>query len=115
GTSISKAWDQAATDAAIEVAGYVVSHLSELAGARDAAADRQQRLRQFCERFAERAFRRPLSDEQKKLAVARQFERGRDLETAAKRVVLFVLNSPRFLYREIGGGRDAYDVSSRIS
>ena len=32
GTSISKAWDQATTDAAIEVAGYVVAHLKELAG-----------------------------------------------------------------------------------
>ena len=32
GTSVSKAWDQATTDAAIEVAGYVVAHLKELAG-----------------------------------------------------------------------------------
>ena len=30
GTTISKAWDQAATDAALETAGYVTSHLREL-------------------------------------------------------------------------------------
>ena len=33
GTSVSKAWDAATTDAAIEVAGYVVAHLKELSGA----------------------------------------------------------------------------------
>src|SRR5213079_1911406 len=37
GTSISRAWDQATTDAAIEVAGYVVAHLHELAGVPDGA------------------------------------------------------------------------------
>ena len=36
GTSISKAWDQATTDAAIEVADYVAAHLKDLAGAGDA-------------------------------------------------------------------------------
>ena len=35
---------------------------------------------------------------------------------AVKRVVLLVLKSPRFLYREIGAGRpDGYDVASRLS
>ncbi len=29
--------------------------------------------------------------------------------------MLLVLHSPRFLYREIGGGRDAYDTASRLS
>ena len=32
GTSISKAWDLATTDAAIEVASYIVGHLKELSG-----------------------------------------------------------------------------------
>jgi cytochrome c553 len=114
GTSISKAWDQATTDAAIEVAAYVASHLGELAGVRDDAADRKPRLQAFCLRFAERAFRRPLTAAQKRLYVDRQFEDARELETAVKRVVLLVLKSPRFLYREIGGP-DAYDVASRIS
>ena len=41
GTSVSKAWDAATTDAAIEVAGYVVAHLKELAGVSDDAADRE--------------------------------------------------------------------------
>ena len=30
-------------------------------------------------------------------------------------MVLFVLMSPRFLYREVGGGSDSYDVAARLS
>jgi cytochrome c553 len=114
-TTISKAWDQATTDAAIEVAGYVATRLRELAGGADDAPDREPRLREFCRRFAERAFRRPLTAEQQRRYVDHQFEAARDVETAVKRVVLFVLKSPRFLYREIDGGRDGYDVASRIA
>jgi cytochrome c553 len=116
GTSVSKAWDQATTDAAIEVAGYVVSHLKELAGAQEGAADRDKKTREFCQRFAERAFRRPLTDEQKTFFIDRRFAESKNLETAVKRVVLLVLKSPRFLYREMGSGKlDGYDVASRLS
>src|SRR5204863_353770 len=80
---------------------------------------RTSRVRAFCQTFAERAFRRPLTDEQKALYVDRHFRKfpDPDLETAVTRVVLLVLKSPRFLYREVGGGGtpDAYDVASRIS
>ncbi len=115
GTAISKAWDQAATDAALETAAYVTAHLGELSGARDGAADRAAKLRDFCGRFAERAFRRPLTAEQKRIVIDRQFEKASDPETAVKRVVLLVLLSPRFLYREVAGGSDAYDVASRLA
>jgi mono/diheme cytochrome c family protein len=130
GTSVSKAWDRATTDAAIEAAGYVATHLSELAGTRDGAPDREAQVRTFCRRFAERAFRRPLTAEQQRLYIDRRFEGARDLETAVKRVVLLVLKSPRFLYHELGepphptlspsGGEgrvrgDAYDVAERLS
>jgi hypothetical protein len=115
GTTISKAWDQATTDAAIETADYVVAHLGELSGTRPDAGDRGPKLRDFCRRFAERAFRRPLTDEQKRLYIDHPFDAARDPETAVKRVVLFVLVSPRFLYREPGGGRDGFDVASRLA
>ncbi len=86
GTAVSKAWDQAATDAALETAAYVTAHLGELSGARDGAADRAAKLRDFCGRFAERAFRRPLTAEQKRIVVDHQFEKASDPETAARRV-----------------------------
>jgi cytochrome c553 len=115
GTSISRAWEQATTDAAIEIADYVASRLAELSGVNDGAADRPAKLRDFCRRFAERAFRRPLTDEQKRLYIDHPFANVRDIETAVKRSLLFVLKSPRFLYQEIGGGPDGYTVASRLS
>jgi hypothetical protein len=116
GTSISQAWEQATTDGAIEVAAYVMAHLDELSGVRRDASDRAPKLREFAVRFAERAFRRPLSDDQKSLYVDRQFAEARDPDAALKRVLLLVLKSPRFLYREIGGGPlDGYDVAARLS
>jgi mono/diheme cytochrome c family protein len=115
GTSISKAWDQAATDAAIEVATYVTGRLREFADATDGDKEREKKLREFSVRFTERAFRRPLTDELKQLYVDRQFQASKDLDTAVKRVVLLALKSPRFLYREAGGGLDGHDVASRLS
>lgn len=116
GSSISKAWDEAATEAAIETARYVVANLAELSGAADGAKDRPERVRAFCKRFVERAFRRPLTQEVEQTYVERQFQSAPDLESAVKRVVLLTLKSPRFLYREIGGGKsDPYAVASRLS
>jgi hypothetical protein len=115
GTTVSKAWDQAATDAAIETADYVTKHLRQLADVKDDAPDRAAKLQPFCQRFAERAFRRPLTDEQKRLFIDRFFEKGADLNTGVKRVVLLVLLSPRFLYREVGAAPDEYDTASRLS
>jgi hypothetical protein len=115
GNSISKAWDQATTESAIEVADYIAAHLKELAGVGDNAAERPNRLREFCRQFAERAFRRPLDGPSQKRYIARQFEAAPDLESAVKRVVLIVLKSPRFLYREFEGGADPFNVASRLS
>lgn len=115
GSSVSKEWEQATTDGAIEVADAVVSHLRELSGVKENDPDREPRLRDFCLKFAERAFRRPLTDEQRELYVERQFKDVRDFDTAVKRVVLLVLKSPRFLYLEVGRDGDGYDVASRLA
>jgi hypothetical protein len=101
GTSVSKAWAEATTQAALETADYVARHLRDLSGAADDAPDREAKVRAFCRRFTERAFRRPLPDEVARVFVEQQFRTAPDLETAVKRVVLLALKSPRFLYREI--------------
>lgn len=112
GNSVSKAWDEATTSAALETADYVVAHLRELAGTKD---DKVQ-LQAFCRRFVERALRQPLDAETVKRYIARQFEISPDLDTAVKRVVLLSLKSPRFLYREAGAvSTDPYAVASRLS
>jgi hypothetical protein len=86
-----------------------------LSGVSDGAADRPAKLREFCRRFAERAFRRSLTDEQKRLYIDHSFANAGDIETAVKRSLLFVLKSPRFLYRELNGEQDGFAVACRLS
>jgi hypothetical protein len=114
GSSVSKEWDQATTEAGLQAANYIAARVNELAGTRDNAPDRKQKVQDFCQRLAERAFRKPLAGEQKS-AIDRQFAAGKDVQTGVKRVVLLVLKSPRFLYREVGGGAESYDVAGRLS
>ena len=55
-------------------------------------------------------------NEQRAIYIDRQLKEGGDPRTAVKKVVLLVLKSPRFLYRELGtGAPDAFDVASRLS
>ena len=54
GTTVSKEWDEAQTEAAIDTAEYVAAHVNELAGTREGAPDRADKLRAFCRTFAER-------------------------------------------------------------
>lgn len=114
GTTISKAWDEATTAAAIETATYVTTRLPELAGVKDDAGDRKERLKSFCVRWAELALRRPLSPEQLALYVDRQFE-DVDPTAAVKRVILLTLKSPRFLYREVDGETTPHHTAARLS
>jgi hypothetical protein len=114
GTSVSKAWDEATTDAALETAAYVADRLGQLIRAKPDAPDREEKAREFARTFVERAFRRPLTDEQKATLIDRRFESD-DVDTAVKKVVLGALVSPRFLYLEPGTDFDDFDVASRIS
>jgi cytochrome c553 len=117
GTSLSKAWDDATTEAAIEVAGYIAEHLNELAETAPDDKDREAHVIHFCHTFAERAFRRPLTEEQRLTYVDRQFAESADIDTAVKRVVLLTLKSPHFLYREAGNrsANDPHDIAARLS
>jgi cytochrome c553 len=116
GTDVSKAWEQATTDGAIEAAAFLSARLREITGLNEGDAKRPAKLRLFCEQFLERAFRRPLTDEQKKLYIERQFAEAKSPELAVQRVVLLGLKSPRFLFREIGApARDPFTVAERLS
>ncbi len=116
GTSVSKAWDEATTYAAIEIANKVVGNLAALSGAKDDVPDRETRLKAFCYRLAERAFRRPLTDDQRRFFVDQYFDGSAELDSAVKKVVLLALKSPRFLYPELDIDEiDDYDVASRLS
>ncbi|MEZ0386828.1 MAG: DUF1592 domain-containing protein [Verrucomicrobium sp.] len=117
GTGASKTWDQATTDAAIEVAEHVDKNLDRLAGTKSNAPDRVEKLKEFSRKFAETAFRRPLTEEQKQRFVEAQFAKAASPEVAVKRVVLFSLKSPRFLYPDLQDADqpDDYTVASRLA
>lgn len=128
GTSVSKEWNAATTDAALEVAGFVAARLGGISGVPGDAQDRTAKLKEFAKTFVERAFRRPLSDAEKKTFIEHQFVAASDVDLAMKRVVLLALKSPRFLYPEILEGENVapasvapassgheYAVASRLS
>jgi hypothetical protein len=117
GTTISKAWDQAVTDAAIATAEHVVENLGELAQTKVGAPDRGEKLRKFANTFVEAAFRRPLSDDLKQLFVESHFASAKSPETAVKRVVLLALKSPQFLYPNLQQGEtpDDFEIASHLA
>ena len=118
GTSISKAWHESTTAGAVEVAAEVDARLGRMSRAGDDDPQRAEKLKDLCTRFAETAFRRPLSDMERKLYIDKQFAGSGDPEVAVKRCVLLCLKSPRFLYPELRAedqAPDGYTVASRLS
>lgn len=129
GTSVSEAWNEALTEAAIRTSAYVVKHLPALSGIPEDAPGRDARLRNFATELAARAMRRPLDEELRLLLVDQQFESAPDVETAVKRIVLLCVQSPRLLFQSAGGpdgglehdqdrddrDGDDYDVASRLA
>lgn len=116
GNSVSKAWDEATTYAALDLTARVAKNLRDIAGVPVHQPEARDRLRDFCHKFAERAFRRPLTPEEKTFYVDQHFQGDSDLELATKKAVLLTLKSPRFLYVETGTAEpDAFEIASRIS
>jgi hypothetical protein len=116
GVAVSKAWDEAATQAAIEVANHVVTKLDALSHSRPSDTNREERVESFCAEFAATAFHRPLTAEQKAIFVSNRFKKGLKLEESVARSVLLVLKSPRFQYPGLHEGKpDDYDIASRLS
>jgi hypothetical protein len=114
GTTISKGWDQAVTDAAITIAEHAIAKIDELAQTKPGAPDRGDKLRKFAETFVETAFRRPVSDEMKQLIIESQFKAAKTPETAVKRIVMLTIKSPQFLYPELESADD-YGTASRLA
>jgi hypothetical protein len=116
GVSVSKAWDEATTHAAIEAANYVVRNLDRLSRSKVSDTNRVAKAQAFCAEFVGTAFRRPLSEEQKRIYVSSHFKGATKVEDAVKRVVLLALKSPRFLYLGLDNQKpDDFEVASRLS
>ncbi len=117
GTTISKEWDQATTQGAVEVMLYVEANLDGFAGTKSGAPDRAAKLKEFSKRFVEAALRRPLDDEQRKIFVDHHFEKAKTPDIAVKRTVLLALKSPRFLYPDLSndGKADDFAAASQLA
>jgi mono/diheme cytochrome c family protein len=116
GVMVSKAWDEATTYAAIEAANYVAKDLDRLSGSKAGDTNRAAKVQAFCAEFVSAAFRRPLTDEQKRVYVAAHFQDALKLDDVAKRVVLLALKSPRFLYLGLDNNQpDDLEVAARLS
>jgi len=116
GVAISKAWDEATTQAAIESANYAVANLDRLSGSKPQDTNRVAKAEAFCAAFVAEAFRRPLAEDQKRLFVEDQFKKAKKLEDAVKRVVLLALKSPQFLYLGLQREKpDDFEIATRLS
>lgn len=119
GTMVSKAWLEAVTAGAATASDYVVAHLDELARLKrdEPARERAEKIDAFAEAFVARAFRRPLTDEEKERFVRVHFKGSPSPEQAVKRLVLQTLSSPRFLYPEVGvpAKPDSWAVAARLA
>ena len=114
--------------AAEELAGRAVANLERLAPCADPAGAQAACLDAFLDGFGKRAYRRPLTDEER-AAYKEIFTLGRDPEGGfvggIRLVVATMLQSPYFLYRpELGTGTPGpggempltqYEIASRLS
>ncbi|MFP6901460.1 MAG: DUF1592 domain-containing protein [Opitutales bacterium] len=117
GSSVSREWLDAVTRAAVEVANQVDQNLGILTGIKEKDADKAERMKDFAKSVMERAFRRPLSKEERKRYLDAQFGRAESPEIAVKRIVLLTLKSPHFLYSDLqaNGKPDPYGIAARLA
>ena len=76
GMSISKAWDEATTGAAIEVANYVSARLDRFSSSKPGDKDRAAKVESFCTSFVSAAFHRPLTEVEKNVLVSVQIRKA---------------------------------------
>ncbi len=117
GTMVSKAWLESVTAGAAMASDHVVAHLNELAKTKRDDPERRKKIEEFADQFVARAYRRPLSEEEKERFVRSHFREVENPEQAVKRVVLQALSSPRFLYPDLAtpAQPDGWAIASRLA
>ena len=101
GSLISQEWFTATTMAALDTADYCLKNIDELANVRRNTPDRKVKLEKFAVTFAEKAFRKPITELIRKQIVLESFSASSDLDTALRQSLLRTLTSPLFLYHEV--------------
>jgi len=120
GSTISRQWDEATTQGALEFADVAVEKLwpkyeKDRRDRKDAPQGREL-LRQFCCELLDVAMRRPAGSELQQLFVDKQLAEASSDEEAIRRVVLLALKSPRFLYPTLDHDADpSYRRGNRLA
>ena len=113
GASVSREWTEAVAKGALQVSALIGPRLFGLAGTKAVAPDRAEKLKAFSLRFAQMAYRRPLTAVQQADIVG-IYAAGVAPEVAAKRAFIFTLSSPYFLYPGLGL-QDDTAVAARLA
>ena len=87
--------------AALDTADYCLKHIDELASVNRNESSRRAKIEGFAIQFAERAFRKPLSEPVQQQIVLGAFFGCCETDTALKQSLLRTLTSPLFLYHEV--------------
>lgn len=111
GVTVSKEWDQATTEGALEAAKYIAIKLPEFAKTKEGDAQRIEKTEEFLKKFATKAFRRNLQTSENEI-IKKVLKEFKDPQDGALRVLVWVLKSPNFLYRNEGQGDS---VASQLS
>ena len=114
-TTISQAWFDATTDAAIETADFMGAHLTTWREPRPLDPERAAKLQQYCGHVAERAFRGPLAEAARAKYIDQHFAGEQDADVAVRRSVLMILKSPRFLFREVDDAAASSNTAARLA
>lgn len=115
GSFFSPEWEEATTQAAWEIADLIVGRLQKFSGVPREAADSTAKCQEFCQRFAEAAFRRPLTEAERERYVTKWFGSG-PVEESVRISLLSTLKSPWFLYLGLGAGKPAdQEVAEQIA
>ncbi|MCA9185154.1 MAG: DUF1592 domain-containing protein, partial [Planctomycetales bacterium] len=118
GSAVSREWYAAVSEGAIATANEVIDRLPALADLRDEKDSRREKVVEFLQRFAQTAFRRPLTDSERSVLDQMSTVDEASDEAVVRRVVLYVLSSPYFLYVDLtppSQAPTAYTVASRLS
>ncbi|SVB42055.1 uncharacterized protein METZ01_LOCUS194909, partial [marine metagenome] len=117
GSAVSREWLDATTLAALEVAEQVDLNLGVLSGMKSKKDPKsREKLKEFAAGIMERAYRRPLSKEERERGVDKIFAEVDSPDLAVKRVVLLALKSPHFLYPDLPTGKPGpYRIASRLA
>ncbi|NBR05210.1 MAG: DUF1592 domain-containing protein [Planctomycetes bacterium] len=103
GSTVSKEWDQATTEGALEAAKYITSKLPEFTKVKDGDPLFLEKTEEFLKKFASRAFRRNLQGAESEF-IKKVLKEFKDPQDGALRVLVWILKSPNFLYRNEGQG-----------